>query len=140
MFLSSSSHSFLSPIFPKSVVLAQYSGVSRAAALVHDEHIGIGSHYHLYQLPDSLERSAFSYLRDDRNNEIIQAKLKSRESAMIWLRDLLGKDEYLLEAEGPVAIGDYSDSSLELLIKQALGYYLVAFERNLKVFPYMRTN
>ena len=41
-FLAPQAKTYLSPIYPRTVALAQYRGVTEAALLVHDEFIGIG--------------------------------------------------------------------------------------------------
>lgn len=41
-FFGPSSRAFLQPIFARTELLAQYNGVTRAAALVHDDRIGVG--------------------------------------------------------------------------------------------------
>lgn len=41
-FLSSTSHSFLSPMFSRTTPLARYTGVSEAARRIHDERIATG--------------------------------------------------------------------------------------------------
>ena len=63
-FLSQSSKSFLIPIFSKTMVLAQYNGVCKAASIIHDEHIGIGRHFHLFRLPNSIERRLSQFALD----------------------------------------------------------------------------
>ncbi|NQV48955.1 MAG: BrxE family protein [Candidatus Marinimicrobia bacterium] len=63
-FLSKSSSAFLTPVFPKTTPTAQYHGICQAAKRVHDEHIGLGRNYHLYRLPDSIERSLANAMND----------------------------------------------------------------------------
>lgn len=135
-FLSSSSKAFLAPIYPNSIAMAQYSGVCQAASIVHDEHIGVGRHYHLYRLPDSLERSLLKCVQDNKFSECLAQFLSSQETAINRLKEL-GADHADKE-EGPVAVGDYSDEKLDMLIKKARAHYLAAIQQEYKTFPYMR--
>jgi len=49
-FFSSTSSAFLAPMFSRTMFLARYHGVRSAAALVHDDHIGVGANvFHLFR-------------------------------------------------------------------------------------------
>lgn len=135
-FLSPSSTAFLAPIYPNSTPLAKYSGISQAAAMVHDEHIGIGRHYHLYRLPDSIERMLSKQLQDKEFSLQVNKYLTDKETTINRLKGLgaVKTDP----AEGPVAVGDFSDTTLYNLLEKSLSHYLTAFESGFKTFPYMR--
>ncbi|MDF9799772.1 hypothetical protein OKW21_005035 [Catalinimonas alkaloidigena] len=135
-FLSSSSKMFLSHIFPNSIVLAQYSSVCKTASIVHDEHIGIGKHYHLYRLPDSIEKALFKFIQDKSFGENFSQYTASKDSAFSRLQEL--GVEQIQKAEGPVAVGDYSDKSLGALINISRSHYNDALTVGYKTFPYMR--
>lgn len=135
-FLSSSSKAFLTPICPNSIAVAQYSGICQAASIIHDEHIGIGRHYHLYRLPDSVERSLLKCIQDHAFSEKISQVLSSQESAINRLKEL-GADS-AEKAEGPIAVGDYSDDELDVLIKKARAHYIAAIQQDYRTFPFMR--
>jgi hypothetical protein len=135
-FLSSASKAFLTPIYPNSVAVAQYSGVCRAASIVHDEHIGIGKHYHLYRLPDSIERSLLKCMQDHEFSEKLAPSLLSKEAAIDRLKEL-GK-KTIQKQEGPIVVGDYLDEKLVDLIKISRSHYLDAIQGDYKTFPYMR--
>ena len=136
-FLSPTSHAFLNPIFPKSLVQAQYTGVCQAATIFHDEHIGLGQNYHLYRLPDPLEQLLFASLKDKDFTDELKDKLKSTDEALSRLKQLGGSS--VDKSEGPVVIGDFSDSNLTDMTAAVLSHYLSAFEHNYKTFPYFRT-
>jgi hypothetical protein len=136
-FLSGISLSFLTHIYPKSVFTAQYTGVCKAASIVHDEHIGIGNHYHLYRFPDSIEKSLFNIaLQDLEWSSEIKEHIANKENALNRLAIIAKRDCDL--SEGPVIIGDFEDKNLERLIREASSHYLLAFQKNVKSFPYMR--
>jgi hypothetical protein len=135
-FLSSSSSAFLAPVFPNSIVMAQYSGVCQAASIVHDEHIGIGRHYHLYRLPDSIERALLKSLHDKNISAEVSKHTVTKDSAIERLRQL-GAEE-IDRAEGPVAVGDFSDTEMTALLWRSLSHYVDAFQSGYTSFPYMR--
>lgn len=135
-FLSLSSKAFLTPIYPNSIAVAQYSGVCRAASIVHDSHIGIGRHYHLYRLPDSMERSFLKCIQDNKFSKRLAQFLSTRETAIDRLKELgAGSAD---KSEGPIVVGDYSDEKLDILIKASRAHYIIAFQKEYKTFPYMR--
>jgi len=136
LFLSSSSTSFLAPVYPNSIMMAQYSGVCLAAARIHDESIGIGKHYHLYRLPDSTERALQKCFQNQELIELIRQSILTRETALDRLKELGAQN--IESSEGPVVIGDYSDADLENLVKIMTSHYTTAFEAGHRTFPYMK--
>lgn len=135
-FLASSSKVFLGPIYPNSIDVAQYSGVCQAASIVHDEHIGIGKHYHLYRLPDAVERGLFKYIQAHQLLDNISCFLTNRDTAIKRLKEL--GDTAVEKSEGPVPVGQYADDKLDSLIQISRSHYIKAFEREYRTFPYMR--
>ncbi len=135
-FLSSSSKTFLAPIFPNTMAVAQYTGVCQAASIVHDEHIGIGRHYHLYRLPDSIERQLLKCIQDREFAESLSQYLSSQEAAMNRLKELGAKT--IKKTEGPIVAGDYSDAKLNDLVSVARSHYIAAIQQGYKSYPYMR--
>lgn len=135
-FLSPSSTVFLVPVFPNSLMTAQYSGLCQAASIIHDDHIGLGKHYHIYRLPASIERALTKPLKNKTVAGLISTYVSSRESALNRLKELCTKK--VDRAEGPVAVGDFSDAKLNDLFKVSLAHYIDALEFGYKTFPYMR--
>ncbi|MEW8417173.1 MAG: BrxE family protein [Candidatus Thiodiazotropha endolucinida] len=135
-FISPSSEAFLSPVYSRTTLLAQYHGVCEAALLVHDDHIGIGTNYHLYRLPDSIEHSASKVLEDGSISDQLKINLSSTESALSRLSDFCSTADK--KEEGPLVVGNFSDDELESLLKDSAGHYKKAFTEDYKCFPYMR--
>jgi hypothetical protein len=134
-FLAPQAKTYLSPIYPRTVALAQYRGVTEAALLVHDEFIGIGKNYHLFRLPEAIEHAAADYIQAQ-DEDHYPKMLDSNESALDVLQKLAaGKGD---KAEGPVTVGQYSDSTLSEMLQEAAGYYLAAFQSGAKCYPFMR--
>lgn len=135
-FISPASKSFLEHLYPRSVSLAQYSGVCQAAARIHDEFIGLGNHYHLYRLPDSLETKLSKVIQDNEFSEFITSFQSSKENALKLLSTFT--ELTVTPSEGPVIIGDYSDASLPSTVPIVAAHYMMAFNSNIKTFPYIR--
>jgi hypothetical protein len=75
-FLNETTKKMFEFTFPRTAELAQYEGVSASAARVHDERIGVGETFHLFRLPEFLEKSLVNYLQT--NNEDADFKSPNR--------------------------------------------------------------
>ena len=135
-FMSQPSTTFLAPVFPNTILQAQYNGLCHAASKVHDERIGKGRHYHLYRLPDSTEKALLKCLRDKEFCEQISKYTFGRDSAIGRISEL-AKD-HTDPAEGPVIVGDFTDAKMDILLRLSLAHYIDAFQKGYKTFPYMR--
>ena len=135
-FMAPTSEAFLSPIFPRTTWLAKYHGVSEAACIVHDERIGVGANYHLYRLPESLERSAAAAVDGVSRLDELREAVQSREAALDRLGHLAGPDAN--KAEGPVSVGDSSEDHFEIPLSRVAGFYLMAFQSEIQAFPFVR--
>lgn len=134
-FIGATSEAFLAPVFSRTTMLARYHGVCEAAMLVHDERIGVGANFHLYRLPDSVERAAAKEVASSDSKTLMSSVLASSESALSRLSELsITKAD---KAEGPVVVGDYSDTGLEDMLHQSARHYLDAFSQGYNCFPYM---
>ena len=135
-FIGATSEAFLAPVFSRTTMLARYHGVCEAAMLVHDEHIGVGANFHLYRLPDSVERAAAKEVANSDRKELMNSVLGSSEAALTRLSELSLTE--VEKAEGPVVVGTYSDPGLKDILHQSAGHYLRAFNQGYNCFPYMR--
>jgi hypothetical protein len=135
-FLSPSAKTFLAPVFVKTTLTAQYNGVCAAAARVHDEHIGLGLHYHLYRLPVMIERTVVRSSENRPPDGETSANFSNVQAATSFLEQFCG--ELTAKAEGPLVVGDFSEKKLELLLRLSASHYLQAFTEGYRCFPYMR--
>ncbi|MEX2488273.1 MAG: BrxE family protein [Pseudomonadales bacterium] len=135
-FIGSTSEAFLAPVFSRTTMLARYHGVCEAAMLVHDERIGVGANFHLYRLPDSVERAAAKEVASSDSTALMDSVLASREAALTRLRELSQTEAE--KAEGPVVVGNYSDLALKDMLHQSARHYLLAATDGYECFPYMR--
>lgn len=134
-FFSPNATSFLAHIFNRGLFLAQYQGVTAAASRVHDEAIGIGSIYHLFRLPISLEQIATDTLSQEAFVRSLQSRITSTEAALSRLSELSEKNE--IASLGPVSLGSMSEDLTPILMRAA-GVYKAALNSGVPVFPYMR--
>lgn len=135
-FLAPTSEAFLSPIFPRTMWLAKYHGVSEAACLVHDERIGVGKNFHLYRLPDSLERSSASVVNAVVASTGLQDNVVSVDVALTRLGELASPQSEA--GEGPVSLGESSEDNFEMPLSRLARIYLDAFQAGMTAFPFVR--
>ena len=133
-FFTPSSSAFLVPIFTKTAFMAQYHGVKEAASRVHDEHIGVGKVYHLFRLPEHVEQTLVTHLRDQTFIDSVRPYLEAQGQALEGLATLAASQT--TSQEGPVLISTID----ELLAGKTLGllaqHYRSAFAGNTYVYPY----
>lgn len=133
-FFTTGSDAFLSPLFSRTKVLAQCNGVTRAAALVHDERIGVGHVYHLFRLPEEIEQGIHQALHDQNRGWTLEKATANREAAFEYLRQQAENTEST--GVGPVRVGN-TETLRELKTWQTVsGVYLSAFEHQTMIFPY----
>jgi hypothetical protein len=133
-FFTQGSNAFLSPLFARTQLLAQCNGVTQAAALVHDERIGVGHVYHLFRLPEDLEQSIHQALHNEASTKAAQTSIATKQAALGNLLKLAERAE--TEEIGPVRIGDLAALRDPRSWRFIAGYYLAAFEKDQKTFPY----
>ena len=134
-FLSASAPAFLSPVFGKTAVLAQYHGVKEAARRVHDEHIGVGRVFHLFRLPESIEQAVFQVLQDPAVADALRRDVASQDASAAALQAIVGTSGPV--QEGPVQIGAVSDLESTRWLSQAARCYEAAFSSGARSFPYL---
>ncbi|WP_439146109.1 BrxE family protein [Vibrio sp.] len=130
-FLSPSGKAFLTPVFPKTSLLAQVCGASEAAKLVHDEFIGIGEVYHLFRLQENLEHELTEQF--SQHQQDIQVP-NNVENALEILKDLAENGS--TTGVGPLLIGEGAE---EDWLKEVAAAYLKGFEQAQVVYPYFRS-
>jgi hypothetical protein len=134
-FSDETSGMFLTPIFTKTHLLAQYHGIKEAACRIHDEYIGTGKVYHLFRFPEELEYELqnFSLTQFDLLADIFKS-LKEHEFLLADLTRLAGEKK--ISASGPISLGKTSVLSKSNAVENLSQHYLGAFSENNKVYPY----
>lgn len=133
-FLGASSKAFLSPVFPKTTVLAQCRGVTHAAASVHDERIGVGSVFHLFRLPEDIEQAVQRLLEQQEPAQRVSAVVKDKESALASLKALAASKQP--PGSGPVRVGRAADVNKPDLWRVVAAHYAAGFQTSSEVFPF----
>ena len=129
-FLSRSGDAFLTPVFPKTAVLARVNGACGAAQIVHDEYIGTGNVYHLFRLPENLEQAISEALISDAT---VLDLIASEETARAGLEALAAGGN--TNGAGPLLLGSVIN---ENIIGRMADAYLHGFQAEEQVFPYYR--
>jgi hypothetical protein len=108
--------------------------VTRAAALVHDERIGVGNVYHLFRLPEEMEQAIHQLLHETQFRDHIQKIITSKVSALDYLR----KNSTIQEQSsiGPTHVGDIHALHNHEVWKVVAGFYYVSFEKQIEILPY----
>ena len=130
-FLSSSADSFLTPVFPKTSILARVTGASAAAQLVHDEHIGVGDVFHLFRLPENIEQDISEKLSKETSTP---ESIKSEDEAYKSLEELAHGDT--TEGVGPLEL-DQNEINEEAVNRMAAAY-LAGFKNSKLACPFFR--
>ena len=130
-FLSPSADSFLSPVFPKTSILARVAGASAAAQLVHDEHIGVGDVFHLFRLPENIEQDISEQLTKETSTP---ESIKSEDDAYKSLEELAHGDT--TEGVGPLEL-DQNEINEEA-VKRMAAAYLAGLRNSQLVCPFFR--
>lgn len=133
-FFTEGSNAFLSPLFSRTKDLARCNGVTRAAALVHDERIGVGHVYHLFRLPEELEQGIHQVMHDKQFGEDIRKIISSNVSALGYLR----KNSVIPNqpGTGPMRVGDIMALRDQQVWRIVAGLYSFSFETQKEILPY----
>ena len=129
-FFTRGSDAFLSPLFGRTQLLAQCNGVTQAAAIIHDERIGVGNVYHLFRLPEDIEHNIHRVLQEVKSKSIVSSK----DSALGFLQDHSIKPTQ--SSLGPTRIGDRKSLQDQKSWQLVSGLYLSAFKSNVEIYPY----
>jgi hypothetical protein len=133
-FFAAGSKAFLTPVFGRTHVLAQSTGVTRAASLVHDERIGFGNVYHLFRLPEDLEQAIHRALHDSDMGARVGALVANQATALDYLRTTAGP--YTGAGIGPTRVGDTHELRQDALWSIVAANYSHAFESLSQIYPY----
>jgi hypothetical protein len=134
-FFSRTSPAFLKHTFGRTMTLAQYHGVCEAATRVHDDHIGIGTEvFHLFRLPERLERNLHELWRDADIVREVSEQTDDQPTAQAYLRQYAHEAD--VEGVGPVRVGSLTDLDEPTIWQVVAWHYANAFQAGSEVFPY----
>ena len=129
---TSNAMAFLSPVYGARTDAARYQGLVETARLVHDSRIGVGRAFHLFHLPETLERRLHDAVI--RDNAISTAgNIPSKADAEALLSEIA---EPVDASTGPIRVGSALDFERPAWTKVLAGHYLSAFRSSQQTFPY----
>jgi hypothetical protein len=132
-FCGNNGKAFLAPVFPRTYIHAQYQGVVSAAALVHDDRIGVGNVFHLFRLPEDIEQALQRMVKEE-NNVTLTEVMRDVDSARHFLCGYAGPAQ--ITSEGPVKVGHLSALRNTSVWKEIAAFYLKGFEHQRETFPF----
>lgn len=132
-FCGNNGKAFLSPVFPRTYIHAQCQGVVSAAALVHDDRIGVGNVFHLFRLPEDIEQALQAIAKDEINAAFTDV-MRNVDSATQFLRGYAGSVQKT--SQGPVKVGQLSALRDTSGWKDVAAFYLNGFEHQRETFPF----
>jgi hypothetical protein len=132
-FLGPHASAFLSHVFGSRTTVAQYQGVVEAARRAHDEKIGVGRVFHLFRLPEAVERWIANYL-DNRVAGNLKECFSSRELAEGILASLTKQDRDV--RPGPLRLGAVDALDAPDGIALIAAAYRSAFRAGIQCYPY----
>ena len=132
-FCGNNGKAFLAPVFPRTYIHAQYQGVVSAAALVHDDRIGVGNVFHLFRLPEDIEQALQTIAKDELNVALSDV-MKDADSATKFLRGYASSAQKT--SQGPVKVGQLSALRDTSVWKDVAAFYLNGFEHQRETFPF----
>jgi len=121
-------------LFPRTQLLSQASGVTAAATILHDDHIGVGQVFHLFRLPEDLEQSLHRILNEPGTQSRIAQMVSSPEAALEGLKKIGSVG--VKAAAGPVRAGDLEELRDSTAWTTVAAIYADALESNAQSFPY----
>lgn len=133
-FFAPGSNAFLSPVFPRTELIAQCSGVTGAAAKVHDERIGVGQVYHLFRLPEDLEQAIHRIMHESDVAKRIKQHLGTGDAALQFLRGSGGTGSE--KAIGPTRVAGITSLREPLVWHDVAATYADGFESRTEIYPY----
>ncbi len=134
-FFSPSSSAFLAPIFGRTLLSARYHGVREAAASVHDRHIGTGANiFHLFRLPESIERELHGLLRESEMEREIAELTRDHASVMSYVQTTA--QQIATQSVGPAYIAPAQALDTSAAWQQVAQHYLNAFRTGTQTFPF----
>jgi len=133
MWFTQNASAFLTPVYGDRLAPARYQGVVEAARRVHDDRVGVGQAFHLFRLPEGLERTLHETVLMGSDCELLTGG-SSAESAQEVLIELSAETK--MANPGPVRVGSPKDLQGHTWISILADHYQAAFASSIQTFPY----
>ena len=124
---------FMAPVFPRSILLAQYHGATETARKLHDQHIGVGRVFHLFRLPEEVEQDLHRLIQNEPSfiTPDLFHKKEIAEAELMRIAEKAGSF-----SEGPIALGKASTLLKNESIISMAQIYAAAFQQGKQSYPY----
>jgi hypothetical protein len=133
-FFSAQSRAFLAPVFGQTQLLAQATGVTRAASLVHDERIGVGRVFHLFRLPEDVEQGVHQTIQQPAAAQRVATVVAHKEAALQYLQDVARTTS--ATGVGPTHVGNERSLRDARTWRTVAAQYAHAFTTGDEVYPF----
>lgn len=133
-FFAPHSQAFLAHIVTRTQVLAQCTGMTRAAALVHDERIGVGQVNHLFRLPEDMEQGIHRVLHNPDLCTHITTQTADQSTALAHLDEMAAPT--IITGVGPTWIDNNAALHTADSWSLVATHYLHAFRQGAQIYPY----
>jgi len=133
--LSEAGRRFCERLFPRTALAAAVNSGGKAACAAHDEAIGRRSVFHLFRLPEAVERDIRQVLMDDRDAvDALASLLGSREEMLSHLETMATGAK--AGGPGPQKVASVSELVNAEGYRRMADIYLSGFKAGTKSFPY----
>jgi len=126
----------LTRVFPRTAASAALSSVLIAAREDHDKRIGIGSRYHLFRLPASIEHAAILLMSEEAFSAQTAATVSKGQGDLIHELATMAHDRKERFAEGPIRLGSSASIAEVAGIEGLAAHYGHSFQTSRRAFPY----
>jgi len=135
-FCTEQSDSFLRPIFPRSHWAARIHTITKCAARLHDERIGVNQRvFHLFRLPESIELQLASAAALPTAESLLQPLLDNPSKATSFLvRHAVSSSQ---SEPGPVRVGDIDSLLSGDVVPAIAAAYSRALTNSYQAFPFV---
>lgn len=130
LWFSSQATAFLDPVYGKHSFVACFKGATEAARIVHDSRVGVGSAYHLFRLPSSIERRVHGLILKRRPLPFASSVNEAADRLASFVKDTANL------TEGPQRVGSATELASNSWVASAASLYLTAFRNGTITFPY----
>lgn len=136
-FLSPTGISFLQRLYPRAYFWNAVRSSSIAACAVHDSSVGVGNVFHLFRLPQDVNRALREIAGEERNQLTaeLSALLGDRARLLESLKAIAGGQLKKVQP-GPIKVGMTQDLAKSGSISSMASLYSAAFLNDSKTFPY----
>jgi hypothetical protein len=123
-------------VFPRTPVHAALDSVFVAARLEHDQRIGLGKRYHLFRLPESLERTVSDVISEPAFSAQAAAMVADTQNTLMDKLASIASKHTLPAVDGPISLGSIAKLTEPTVLASLAAHYWNSFESARRVFPY----